>query len=579
MVSLPATPVESGDSAAPLPVSFWVGAAAIFAATVAGEIIGGDTGASIGNFALLAGFAAAGVLFVVRARRLGGPEQPAWTTIGVGFLVAVSGVALIAALVLLTGDAPAFGPSDLFFFAGYLIALTGFASLPHAGGSRWYRTRVALDALVGAVSLGTLVWVLILAPLAPRLEEAPMWERIIGSLFPFLDVAVFVALMIVVVRRSGYRFDIRVVLFGVGIVFHVTADILYLISGVGRSFSEADPNFVLYGFAAIAYLATALMLDRVPRPREYAQRRTPLWAMVLPYSTAVVMAAVLVGRVGPTALDATEHLLLIAALVVVVLVVARQGIAIKENRHMLEEQRSVLVSSISHELRTPLTSLVGFLDLLARSETLDAGERQELLEIVLGEANYMARIVSDLVMLSRGDVGELTLDVTRCDVEAIIESALTTCGMDRSSVEVDVEPGVEAFVDADRIEQAVVNLLTNAARYGGPHCIVRARVEGGDDLVVEVHDDGAGVPKRYEFDVWERFERGPHRYDAGVPGSGIGLSIVQAVAAAHGGEATYRISELLGGACFTIALPGRVAAATATAPEGSTDLAVGRRSA
>jgi K+-sensing histidine kinase KdpD len=85
--------------------------------------------------------------------------------------------------------------------------------------------------------------------------------------------------------------------------------------------------------------------------------------------------------------------------------------------------------------------------------------------------------------------------------------------------------------------------------------VVAKRV--GDDLVLEVHDDGPGVPKRYEILIWDRFERGAHRYNAAIPGSGIGLALVSMLVRAHDGTVGYRRSERLGGACFSVVLPGR----------------------
>ncbi len=70
------------------------------------------------------------------------------------------------------------------------------------------------------------------------------------------------------------------------------------------------------------------------------------------------------------------------------------------------------------------------------------------------------------------------------------------------------------------------------------------------NLVLEVHDNGRGVPKRDHNLMWNRFERGAHRFNAAIPGSGIGLSVVAAITEAHGGVASYRQSERLGGACF-----------------------------
>lgn len=76
-----------------------------------------------------------------------------------------------------------------------------------------------------------------------------------------------------------------------------------------------------------------------------------------------------------------------------------------------------------------------------------------------------------------------------------------------------------------------------------------------EDLTIEVHDDGPGVPTKYELVIWNRFERGPRRLDSRVPGSGNGLAIVTKVAKAHGGTAGYRRSEILGGACFFLSIP------------------------
>jgi two-component system sensor histidine kinase RstB len=89
--------------------------------------------------------------------------------------------------------------------------------------------------------------------------------------------------------------------------------------------------------------------------------------------------------------------------------------------------------------------------------------------------------------------------------------------------------------------------------------LVVAKVDGRD-LIFEIHDNGSGVPTRYEAMIWQHFERGAHRLDATTPGLGIGLSIVQAVAESHGGRADYRTSERLGGACFSLTIPGCVVA-------------------
>jgi len=80
------------------------------------------------------------------------------------------------------------------------------------------------------------------------------------------------------------------------------------------------------------------------------------------------------------------------------------------------------------------------------------------------------------------------------------------------------------------------------------------RIDNGAD-VFSVHDDGDGVPNKYQHTIFERFERGAHKFDSAVGGSGIGLSVGRDLVTAHGGEIRYRPSDLLGGACFEFTLP------------------------
>jgi signal transduction histidine kinase len=168
----------------------------------------------------------------------------------------------------------------------------------------------------------------------------------------------------------------------------------------------------------------------------------------------------------------------------------------------------------------------------------------------------MSRIVSDLIMLARGSVGDLKLDVRPTRALDLTAASIHAAAIPADKVKVECEGDLVVFVDASRMQQVLVNLLTNAARYGGERQLVRVATDGSD-VTFEVHDNGGGIPRRHEVRVWERFDRGPNRLNASVPGSGIGLAIVRAIAEAHGGSATVRTSEDLGGACFSVHLPGR----------------------
>ena len=514
-------------------------------------------GEPVSSIAIFVGALVAGLTFIRRAGFLTGRERQAWTIAGWGFTVGSFGMVAIGVTAVVRGEAPAFGVADAIFVLGYVGVLVGFASLPHTSGTRLLRMRTGLDGLIGAVAVGALLWAFLLEVMVSSISGAPAWQTVLGLVYPLVDLGALVVFMIVTVRQSSLRFDLRIILLGTGILAQATADVLFFVSGVGRSLSEAQPPQLLYIFAMACYVAASAIVDRLPAARQYSDRHAPLWALVAPYGAAIAMVAVLGIRLRDADLDRADQVLIIATFIVGALVIARQAIAIRENRIAIEQQRSDLVSSISHELRTPLTAMVGFLAVLQEDHTLSAVERREIVEVVAEQTLHLERIVEDLLALGRGDSDRMELQVSEHKLADVIESALRSTNIDRSRVTVEVDSGLVAVVDGGRLQQILANLLTNASWYGGDECMVVAFSRGGG-LFIEVHDSGLGVPKKHELTIWDRFERGQNRYNASVPGSGIGLAVVRSIAESHGGQATYQRSTRLGGACFVVDLPGRV---------------------
>jgi signal transduction histidine kinase len=512
---------------------------------------------SVGVLGVFVGSIITGLLFLRNSRFLGGKERLAWSLIGIGVLAASAGVLAVASVFAIVGDAPAFGWTDLFFFAAYSLMLSGFLTLPHTQGSPFARSRMALDGLIGAVSIGALLWAFVLSDIMRDLEGLSVSTRTIGAMYPFLDLVVFSAAVLVLLRRSTHRFDTRLALFTVGVTAQVFGDVMFLASARGGSFEEAQPLFVANLVAVAAFFATAYLLKTSPVSREYADRNPPLWTVVAPYLPALGMLAVFVFTTYENAAQSVNGVLLAATVLVGLLVITRQGVAIVENRAHIEQQRHALVSTISHELRTPLTAILGFIEIIESDHhSLEAREQTAMLEIVHDQADYMSRIVSDLIMLARDVGSEMQLQVEPVAIKEVVSQSIKASGVATQAVTVECPPNLVGVIDPARVQQVLVNMLTNAVRYGGGDILIRVKVVGSD-LILEVHDDGDGVPRRFEVVVWDRFERGPNRLNASIPGSGIGLAIVQAIAKAHGGSAAYRVSEELGGACFAISLPGR----------------------
>ena len=218
----------------------------LFSAGIVWAIAPRSIGDSVSSIAIFVGALVAGVTFILRARLLTGRERRAWTIVGWGFAIGSFGMVAIGVTAVLRGEAPAFGLADAIFVLGYVGVLVGFASLPHTSGTRLLRMRTGLDGLIGAVAVGALLWVLLLDIMVANVRGAPAWQTVLGSVYPLVDLGALVVFMIVAVRQTSLRFDLRIILLGTGILAQATADVLFLMSGVGRSLSEAQPPQLLY---------------------------------------------------------------------------------------------------------------------------------------------------------------------------------------------------------------------------------------------------------------------------------------------------------------------------------------------
>ncbi len=227
----------------------------------------------------------------------------------------------------------------------------------------------------------------------------------------------------------------------------------------------------------------------------------------------------------------------------------------------LARQRA-FVADASHELRTPFAVLRGELELAGRP----GRTREELVAAVASaaeEAGRLNRLTDDLLVLARSDSDRLTLRLTATDVGGVLarsaEFAKRRAHEAGITVRIDAPPMLVAEVDADRLRQAVDNLLDNAIRFSprGSTVVVAAR-GAGSTLHVEVRDEGPGFPKDFLPHAFERFRRPDSGRARSDGGAGLGLAIVAAIAAAHGGRAL-GANAPGGGAVVSIELPRALA--------------------
>src|SRR5690606_27389278 len=224
------------------------------------------------------------------------------------------------------------------------------------------------------------------------------------------------------------------------------------------------------------------------------------------------------------------------------------------------------VADASHELRTPLASIRGYSELVRRSGADLREDVAHSLDRIESESVRMTGLVEDLLLLARLDdaVGAPAgaaslLDRAPVELSGLVATAVGDAQVTAPEHEWRVEAPTAVVVtgDAVRLHQAVANLLSNAARHTPPGTRVVARVRPGGTgtgAVIEVEDDGPGIPATLLPDVFGRFVRGDASRARSTGSTGLGLAIVRAVAEAHGGNAAV-VSES-GSTRFSIELPG-----------------------
>lgn len=220
------------------------------------------------------------------------------------------------------------------------------------------------------------------------------------------------------------------------------------------------------------------------------------------------------------------------------------------DRKRLEQSLRDFVSTASHEFRTPLFAIQGFSETLEMQwDHLADDDRRQYVGTIHRQAQRLARLTDDLLTVTQldGEGMSASPQPTLCAVVARRALALVDV-----EVHVDVPDRLRVMVDPDHLEDVLVNLLTNAVKYGAPPLAIAGSVEGQVG-VLRVVDHGDGVPAEFRDRMFERFSR-DRRAARDHQGTGLGLAIAQGLLRRNDGELTYETTEG-GGATFVIRLP------------------------
>lgn len=223
----------------------------------------------------------------------------------------------------------------------------------------------------------------------------------------------------------------------------------------------------------------------------------------------------------------------------------------------VDQMKSELVSTVSHELRTPLSSILGFTELMIDRD-LKPARQEKYLRTIYKETNRLTNLINDFLDLQRMESNVQSYNKTSFNVkELVIEviSKYEPMHKDHQFIIRDLANQTFVWADPNRIEQVLVNLVSNAVKFSpnGGHVEV-VMVNRGTDLHIHVNDEGLGIPDTEINKLFTKFHRIDNSDRRKIGGTGLGLPIVKEIMEAHGGSVSVK-SELGAGSTFILSLP------------------------
>jgi sigma-B regulation protein RsbU (phosphoserine phosphatase) len=246
----------------------------------------------------------------------------------------------------------------------------------------------------------------------------------------------------------------------------------------------------------------------------------------------------------------------VAAALTTVEAFSRQAQAV-EQLERLNRAKSEFVSIVSHEFRTPLTGIQGFSEMM-RDEQQPLEEMREYAGDINQDVQRLNRMINEMLDLDRMESGRMTLHREPMDLNAVVDEAVDRVrpNAPNHTLTLDLQPDLPQIqADRDRMTQVASNLLNNAVKYSptGGRITLSTRAEG-DQLLLDVRDEGLGIPKDALETIFERYSRVDSQATKDIQGTGLGLPIVRQIVQLHGGR-VWAESELGRGSVFHVALP------------------------
>ncbi|WP_307680902.1 ATP-binding protein [Thermoanaerobacter pentosaceus] len=228
-------------------------------------------------------------------------------------------------------------------------------------------------------------------------------------------------------------------------------------------------------------------------------------------------------------------------------------------QHKLDTMRKEFVANVSHELRTPIATIKSYVETLLYSD-VDAEYSKKFLKIIDSETDRMTRLVKDLLLLSKMDSEDNNLKFEQKNLNDIVVEAINRLSIEahkkNQKLIVDLQETPRyVYIDRDKMEQVIVNLVTNAIKYTPENGMIKIMTEYDESFAsLIVEDNGIGIPKEDLPRIFERFYRVDKARSRELGGTGLGLSIVKQIVELHKGEVNIE-SEVGKGTIVRVKLP------------------------
>lgn len=229
----------------------------------------------------------------------------------------------------------------------------------------------------------------------------------------------------------------------------------------------------------------------------------------------------------------------------------------------VQQAQTEFVSTVSHELRTPLTSIKGFADTILRAgERLDISQQRRYVGIIKDQADRLARLVEDLLAVSRLESRKMQLTIRAINLEAAVERVCQNLSdkAAKHKVIVNIPRGLApVWADADRLEQILTNLIDNAIKYSPAGTAItiagRSVVDNQEMVEFSVNDQGGGIDKEHLPHIFNKFSRLDNPLTRQTEGTGLGLYITKSLVNALGGSIKVESDNNAATTTFTVRLP------------------------